>query len=599
MKKYIFILFIILFTASDSLWACAESLMPQNQMDDKIHIQRDILREFGPRSQDILSKASLIAYASGSQTVNVNHIILATMTRVESLNGRTNRLNEIYLIDYTHHFYNFALILKELNILKRVQELLLSQLDVQTRNSISTEKHNNDLLVLHFGDLFFIPTLPYDESAKALLERTIVEKKDGILYRWNLGNKIFFVPTFDENLFLVASKMNTVIREVLNENEVFKLSKVLLKDIEEGQIEIVKEMLKQGIPPDIQDENGKAPLMQAVSSGQIEIAKFLLANGADVNLQAKDGTTALMQAVSQHHTELVKLLLGAGADVNLQDNRGRTALMLANAENTKLLLEAGAKVNLQAKDGTTALMMAAFDAKLLMLLLKNGADPDIQDDLGRTVLMIISRREGHEGNLMLLLTKEGADVNIQDKEGITALHFATLNNFTTYVNILLAIDADPNLQAKDGTTALHLACRYSRPKIVKQLLDNGADPDIQDMGGNTPLIWASLYGHLNSVKALLEAGANIHIQNHGLHLTALSIARENGHTKIVNLLRKTEIIQRMIDEGYTESANLLKDANFTRDIGGEIPEFTAPEIIKLLRDAGFTEQAQHEHWQNH
>ena len=36
MKKYIFILFIALLVPSDSLWACAESLMP-NQLDIKIN----------------------------------------------------------------------------------------------------------------------------------------------------------------------------------------------------------------------------------------------------------------------------------------------------------------------------------------------------------------------------------------------------------------------------------------------------------------------------------------------------------------------------------------------------------------------------------
>ncbi len=203
-KKYIFILFIVLLIASDSLWACAESLMPQNQHDDTR------LRKLTPSSQDMLSIASLIAYASESQTVSANHIIMAILTRVESSNKEINRLH-FTDIDGHLNFNSLVITLKEFNILREVQEFLLSQLNVQVHNPILFELRDNDLLILHLEDISFIPALDYDESANALLEKVIIMKK-------NVEKANATYPISIDHFFLEALRMDTshFVSELLN-----------------------------------------------------------------------------------------------------------------------------------------------------------------------------------------------------------------------------------------------------------------------------------------------------------------------------------------------------------------------------------------------
>ncbi len=203
-KKYIFILFIVLLTTSDSLWACAESLMPQNQHDDTR------LRELNPSSQDMLSIASLIAYASESQTVSANHIIMAILTRVESLNEEINRLH-FTDIDGHLNFNSLVIILKEFNILREVQEFLLSQLNIQVHNPISFELRDNDLLILHLENISFIPALDYNESANALLEKVIIMKE-------NVEKENATYPISIDHFFLEALRMDTshFVSELLN-----------------------------------------------------------------------------------------------------------------------------------------------------------------------------------------------------------------------------------------------------------------------------------------------------------------------------------------------------------------------------------------------
>ncbi len=212
-KKYLLCLFFTILLASGSLWACAESLMM-----DKQQLDERTLRELAPNSRYMLSRASLIAYVSGSQTVNTKHILLAALTRVESSNEKLNYLNDTDIIDDTPTLNALGLILKELKVLREVQEFLLNQLDIQVRDSSLFELKYNDLLILHLGDISSVPNLMYDESAIAFIERAVQEKGEEIRYmRNNSGNKTFFIPIFPEHFFLATFSLDTGMSYFLSE----------------------------------------------------------------------------------------------------------------------------------------------------------------------------------------------------------------------------------------------------------------------------------------------------------------------------------------------------------------------------------------------
>ncbi len=211
MRKYLLILFFTVFFLTDgSLWACADSLM----------MRQPILRDLTSSSRDMLSRASLIAYASQSQTVSAKHIILATLTTVSSSDKGINRLN---VTDHESPLNTLSIILKKLKILKPIQEFLLSQLDVQLRDSVSFEL-KNDLLILYLGDLDFIPTLPYDEVAIALFELVANETEKEVIYRWTdkyrfPTDQITFnpIPISEEHFFLAHLSHSPNIRHFISE----------------------------------------------------------------------------------------------------------------------------------------------------------------------------------------------------------------------------------------------------------------------------------------------------------------------------------------------------------------------------------------------
>ncbi len=157
-------------------------------------------------------------------------------------------------------------------------------------------------------------------------------------------------------------------------SELIDVIQIMPKKID-GKKEEVKELLKSGVDPNIQDRNGGTALIYAARTrGYIDIVKILLENGADPNIQDNDGVTALMLASVERYPKIIKLLLENGADPNIQDDEGVTALMLA----ALWLASSPARVNSRApvKEYT----------EIIKILLENDADPDIQDDEGQKPL---------------------------------------------------------------------------------------------------------------------------------------------------------------------------------------------------------------------
>src|SRR5438105_7356433 len=134
----------------------------------------------------------------------------------------------------------------------------------------------------------------------------------------------------------------------------------------EGDIDIVKELIRFGADVNAKNKNGHTPLKYAVEQNQKEIVVYLLDAGANTEIKDDSGRTPLFIASSQLDIPLIDILVSRGANVNKKDKQGYTPLHVAASnyhsrdskkriETLKTLINAGAKVGTKNKYGQTFL----------------------------------------------------------------------------------------------------------------------------------------------------------------------------------------------------------------------------------------------------
>lgn len=176
------------------------------------------------------------------------------------------------------------------------------------------------------------------------------------------------------------------------------------------------------------------------------VKKIISTDKSALEIRNSQGQTPLMYAVYQNNAELAKELILAGADVNAQDNIKNSPFLYAGAEGQyeilKLALSHGAKFDIYNRYGGTALIPAAEKGhiKNVELLANTPKFPiDHVNNLGWTALMeaivLGSGGETHTKIIEILL-KAGANPNIPDKNGVTALTHAKQKGFKQIVKLL-------------------------------------------------------------------------------------------------------------------------------------------------------------------
>jgi len=151
----------------------------------------------------------------------------------------------------------------------------------------------------------------------------------------------------------------------LNEKETKEFETLVLKN---------KHLLKEV------DSLGSSLLHIAIRQGNLDLAKFLIDNGIDVNMQDNNGDTALHYCAEHNQYEIAKYILEHGGKLAIADKYGNEPLWTAasndkgknvRAEIIKLFLDFGAdklhKNNVNKTPGDIAVryknLMELFDAQ--------------------------------------------------------------------------------------------------------------------------------------------------------------------------------------------------------------------------------------------
>lgn len=133
--------------------------------------------------------------------------------------------------------------------------------------------------------------------------------------------------------------------------------------IEWDDPQVIRVLVRNGVPVETQDQDGETLLMQAVLRNRYRSAKTLLELGANPKTRHSDGWGPSQNAANRS-VEMCKLFLSHSAGINDQDGMGETMLMNAagspdNLEIVKFLVSSGAALNLRNQNGETAIGIAS------------------------------------------------------------------------------------------------------------------------------------------------------------------------------------------------------------------------------------------------
>ncbi|KAF6233495.1 hypothetical protein HO173_008427 [Letharia columbiana] len=95
------------------------------------------------------------------------------------------------------------------------------------------------------------------------------------------------------------------------------------------KIDLVKELLAQGVEPDVPDGRGQTPLMHAAVLGNILTVQALLSADASPSSKDRQGRTPLFFAAFGGHYGIVEILLDLGVSIDLGDTKGDTPTTMA------------------------------------------------------------------------------------------------------------------------------------------------------------------------------------------------------------------------------------------------------------------------------
>ncbi|KAL2140698.1 hypothetical protein VTI28DRAFT_3483 [Corynascus sepedonium] len=277
----------------------------------------------------------------------------------------------------------------------------------------------------------------------------------------------------------------------------------------EGDVEMIRLLLKRKADPQVYDTNGRTPLYFAAWNGHIEAVGELINNGADprnLSNPPNENVTAFALAATADEEEW-KAYLDNSPDLSARENR-TLGLHLAARHGLLKAVErmrfAGNGIDAQDDMGRTPLIWASIEGHVPIVkrLLELNADAKLSDTDYKETALMWAAEQGHAEIVELLSPKSDVNAQALGWRGFTALTFAVWNGHTACVEALIKAKADLKVVDEDGLSPLSCAARYDRVDAVKALIRAGADLYCESHGRKTPVFFAR--GNRDIVQAFIE-----------------------------------------------------------------------------------------------
>ena len=306
---------------------------------------------------------------------------------------------------------------------------------------------------------------------------------------------------------------------------------VLWGPAEAGQTDVVALLLDEGVYP------STSALELAADEGHMEIVALLLESGADAT------GVDLSGAAEAGHVEAVALLIGEGADLSSPWPLIRAA-QEGHADVVDVLVQAGAGINKCGSSYNGVDRVSAAIGNTLSRVVGSPQRMEARSHSGplhaeRCYPLALARSitAGH-AKIAEMLIAAGSNVLAKDYStgGPTPVELAHEGGQADMIQLL---DSALELPLPGNVINAAEAGDWNRLSRVVALGADVNEPETWSSGssyGRTALMYAALSGRADMVATLLQAGADVTLATPQDSATALSLATDNGHDDVVELL---------------------------------------------------------------
>ena len=243
-----------------------------------------------------------------------------------------------------------------------------------------------------------------------------------------------------------------------------------------------------------QDNDGNTSLHYAKN---VSFVKLLLEVGrANPNIPNERGFCAIHVAVQRRDVESVNCLLSYSANVNVADDiKWLTPLHLVAQET---IHDTSQRSKILSNDMPSVSPVIEIARLFCGANAKGSSDINYQDKEGNTPLHHSSiLQHADAGELMLMFLKNGANPNVKNNRGQTPLHLYMHNLalrrfdfFADVVQLMLYQGCDTNIQSQNGCAPIHLAVYHHDFENATQLLEREAQ---LHLGWQKPSRWETYW----------------------------------------------------------------------------------------------------------
>ncbi|HNX24053.1 MAG TPA: ankyrin repeat domain-containing protein [Spirochaetota bacterium] len=318
----------------------------------------------------------------------------------------------------------------------------------------------------------------------------------------------------------------------------------LISAAKSGNVQVIQELLSQGLSADTSDSSGRTLLLLAGANGRYAAAEFLINKGASVKASDSRGNTLLHILAASSKKDAVSLMekaLNRGADINALNfsSPGQTPAEIAvsrgNIPALELLMARG--VGSDYYLGNKPMIVFAYEArqiKVMKFIAEKGADID-KENINKDTLLHSAVLKNDLATVKYLIEKK-ASIDRKGSQGRTALFMAVEKGYLKIAGFLIQNGSTADTTDYSGKNIMHLlAAGKNNGKTITEFSSCGININKIESGGLTPLMTAVKNKRWENVTALIDAGADFKFTG-STDKTLLVTAIENKNSNLASYL---------------------------------------------------------------